>query len=482
MKTRKSLIFFCLISITLFAPPAFADKTTGHGAVVWLPIAKAKILTGSQYFPTTLRTIQQAKESILAAMYLINVAPALEDGNPASILLESLISAKKRGLTVKVILDDSQFSINYNAYKRLKQSGVDVSFDTPQKVLHAKGIVIDSKTCILGSFNWTRASLEDNYEFAALIEGPSQAKELLDYISKIGLSPGTPIQPENPQGPKFPVSLLISSPEPLLFKLFTDQSEKALDLYLYLLKKAQTQNSSQIQINYEEFAKALGYTENYYRNVIQPLRKLIGKFGLIQRNFLSKELTLKYIPSRNYITIPDAYWDYGFYHKLSFAAKYMYLISLNEAQESGRNPYWFRSNKDLTRIYHISGAPITHAIDELEQENILEVYRQRPDESGGFLNRLANRYRLNPLQSPGQFAQALNALSSKYGADLTAKAHELSGQLNEPNDLEKIQTYIELINTYGYEKVREVNSKVASYHRESGFRGLSQVILLLKGN
>ena len=95
--------------------------------------------------------------------------------------------------------------------------------------------------------------------------------------------------------------------------------------------------------------------------------------------------------------------------------------------------------------------------------------------------RPANDYRLNPLQSQEQFQQALQALSEKYGSDTTQKACELSSQLNEPKDLEKIETYIGLINTYGYEKVREVNSEVASKRRETGFHDISQTILLLKG-
>jgi len=502
---RVSLtLFFCLVSSL-----AFAGKAIGHKAMVWHPVAKADILIGKDYFQATQQAIHEAKESIYVAMYIINVTPVPDD-NPASVLLESLISAKKRGVYVKAILDDSKFSINYNAYKRLQLAGIDVYLDSPQSVLHAKGIVIDSKICILGSFNWSRASLSDNQEFAAYIEGRQQAKKLLDYISKIGLSPEPPIQPQHPQGLKLPVILLAPSPKPLLSELFTSHSEKAFDLYLYLAKKAQAHRpqghglasdsqsqrpEGQIKINYKEFAQAIGYTNNYYFNLFQPLKKLTRKYGLIEHKPWSKFLTLKYAFSEDCIIIPNPYWDYGFSQKLSFPAKYMFLISLAEAQKSSRNPYWFRSNFDLSEIYHISERSITKGISEMEEENILEVYRHRPEgrglasdsqshkpeEPGEFEERQANDYRLNPLQSQEQFQQALNALSAKYGADITFKARELSGQLHEPNDLQKIETYIELINTYGFEKVREVNSQVASHPRESGFHDISQVILLLKG-
>jgi hypothetical protein len=99
---------------------------------------------------------------------------------------------------------------------------------------------------------------------------------------------------------------------------------------------------------------------------------------------------------------------------------------------------------------------------------------------GKFEARPANSYRLNSLPPAGKFQQEFDALSNKYGADITGKAGELSAALNEPKDIEKIEIYIELINSYGYNKVKQVNSKVALYRRETGFRDLSQVILLLK--
>ncbi|MEK6728357.1 MAG: phospholipase D-like domain-containing protein, partial [Candidatus Omnitrophota bacterium] len=488
---RHILLSILIISFAFIATPVFGAETTGQKAVVWPHLAKANVLLGEDYFQTTHQAIQNAKESIYVAMYLINLEPTPTD-NPASILLEGLISAKRRGVYVKVILDDTTLKVNYNAYKRLQQAGIDVSLDSPKAVLHGKAIVIDSKICILGSFNWSRASLYDNYEFATYTESLQQAKKLLDYISKIELSPQPPIQPQHPQGLKLPVSLLTSPPKPLLFELFTSHSEKAFDLYLYLAKKAhrteghglpsvrteghglpsdrqnhrqshsQNQQTITIKINYQEFAQALGYTKNYYFNLFQPLRKLTRKYGLIQHKPWSKTLTLNPITSQEYIIIPYAYWDYRLDKKLSFPAKFMFLVSLAEAQKSQRNPYWFRSNEDLSRIYYISERAITNGITELEKENILEVYRHRPEEPGEFDDRPANDYRLNPLQSQEQFQQALQALSDKYGLDPTQKACELSSQLNEPKDLDKIETYIGLIKTYGYEKVREVNSEVAS--------------------
>jgi hypothetical protein len=45
-----SRILLVLIILALTATPASANKTTSQKAVVWLPIAKATILTGQDYF------------------------------------------------------------------------------------------------------------------------------------------------------------------------------------------------------------------------------------------------------------------------------------------------------------------------------------------------------------------------------------------------------------------------------------------------
>lgn len=464
LRGRQLWVLFFLL-LTFLASAAFADNS--------------QILTGKEYFLTTLQAIQQAKKSVLVAMYLINVGP-VADENPASMLLESLISAKERKVAVKVILEESQ-SINHNAYNRLKQKGVEVYFDTALKVLHAKAIIIDSKICILGSHNWTRAALNDNYEFAAYIEDTKLAEKLIDDIAKISLSPERAEKPKEQAGLKLPVSIMTSLPKPSLFGVFTSQAGQAFDLYLFLAKKAQETDSDVILIDYDEFAsKGLGYFKKERMDIYRVLRKLDKKYGLIKYEAGGSEVILIKIPSLSYITIPDAYWEHGWDRKLSLSGKYMYLIALCEAQKSNLDPHWFRSGEDLTQIYHISKASIANGTNELERENILEIYRSKPEVPGKFEARPANNYRLNSLQPAGKFQQEFGALSNKYGADITGKAGELSAALNEPKDIEKIEIYIELINSYGYDKVKQVNSKVALYRRETGFRDLSQVILILK--
>jgi len=477
-----------IITISLLLTPLVIPAQAG------IQTDQSTILTGRAYFERLHESLDQAKDSIYVAMYIINIAPEPRPDNPAYILMQDLVNANERGVYVKVLLDDSKLAINYNAYKLLKNAGIDVSFDSPARLLHGKAVVIDSHICIIGSFNWTKASLYNNHEYAAYIESPEEAEKLIGHMKEVRLSHALPVsEPAEEKGVMLPVSVIANPVKqgevtPPLSRLFTSHAEKSFDLYLYLLKKAQDPSSSlsfplpreSIPIDYKELGQALGYTENYYFHVFQPLFKLTHRYGLTRHRPWSKHLTIvdSDSPSQS-ISIPYTYWTYNYNNTLSFPAKYLYLIALNEARSSSRSPYWFRSNADIALKYHIGERSITKGISELEKENILEVYRSRPEEYSQFQQRPANTYRLNPLTSENTYNSTLKGLSDRYGEDILQKAQKLSGMLDEPKDTEKIETYIGLIQKYGYKRVLEVNQEVAKKRKETGFRSIEQVISLL---
>ena len=460
------LLIATLITISLLLAPLTtlsADDTT--------------LLLGKDYFTTLHNALQKAKDSIVVAMYIIKIPAEGDKNDPVWTLTEDLIDAKKRGLSVKVVLDDSRFNISYNAFKKLEASGVDVSLDKATKLMHGKGVVIDGEICFIGSTNWTRTSINSNDEFSILVRSPRVGKRLVDYISGIRLSDNVPILREKVSGVEIPAGLLTGGDG--LSSLFTSHAVKSFDLYLYLVKKSTLLGSPKIRIDYEELGRYLGYTSNYYFNVRQPLNKLVKRYRLLTHKPWSKYLKVKPLAG-NTFTLPYTYWEYGFDKELGFSAKFMYLVSLLEAEKSSRDPYWFRSVKDLGNIYHIGERSVSKGVGELEREDILEVYRHKPRERGAFGDRPANVYRLNPLVSLSDREGALGVLNSKYGQDTVDKARALSNQLNEPNDITKIKTFIELINTYGYDRVRDANLIVSSKRRESGFRSIEDTISLLK--
>ena len=110
--------------------------------------------------------------------------------SPTNILLKELIDARKRGAHVEVILEvrdreDRTTKGNRRTGKILSEGGVEVIFDSVSKTTHAKVMIIDEQSTLLGSTNWTYSALSNNNEVAVLIRSKEVAKELLDYFNKV---------------------------------------------------------------------------------------------------------------------------------------------------------------------------------------------------------------------------------------------------------------------------------------------------------
>lgn len=77
---------------------------------------------------------------------------------------DALIAAKKRGVNITVVLDAVQTSEFRNEARYIVHHGVPVYLDSRHGIAHNKVILIDDRTLITGSFNFTRAAEEENAE------------------------------------------------------------------------------------------------------------------------------------------------------------------------------------------------------------------------------------------------------------------------------------------------------------------------------
>lgn len=126
---------------------------------------------------------QQARKSISVSAFLLD--------DPK--LLQSLIEAKRRGVDVRVLLDQSAVkeilnhvpggerlkklplgSIpNLGAIKTLKEAGIPVRLFEPHDgltCLHGKIAIIDGKTTVMGSANFTQQAMTRNRELALTVD------------------------------------------------------------------------------------------------------------------------------------------------------------------------------------------------------------------------------------------------------------------------------------------------------------------------
>ena len=104
--------------------------------------------------------IDGAKKTIRVQMYFFTSKP----------IADALIEAHKRGVKVKVILDKSQQKMTYGRFRVLRRAGISVYFDGEHATANNKIILIDRRTVITGSYNFTKAAEEKNAENVLIIK------------------------------------------------------------------------------------------------------------------------------------------------------------------------------------------------------------------------------------------------------------------------------------------------------------------------
>lgn len=149
--------------------------------------ADVEVVPPRAYTDVLLREVRAATSSITACLYLYAVNPA-RPGSEAMRIAEALAAAKARGVRVTVVLDAGKEwrgeeslepGKNRAAYDHLSGLGLDVFFTTAPAVAHAKAVVFDEASVLLGSTNWSEAAFNRNVEANALIRGRRAARETL---------------------------------------------------------------------------------------------------------------------------------------------------------------------------------------------------------------------------------------------------------------------------------------------------------------
>jgi phosphatidylserine/phosphatidylglycerophosphate/cardiolipin synthase-like enzyme len=170
------------LAILLFLPPMGL-----HGEDPSPPTVT--LLKDEQFFHVLQDRIADATEQIVVGMFLFKTTDRFS--NRAAMILDSLVTASKRGVDVRVLLEktdrhhDSLNRYNMATSKELRQHGVDVLFDSPETTTHTKVIVIDKRFVFIGSHNFTHSALFYNHELSVMIDDPELAQDVLQYLKKL---------------------------------------------------------------------------------------------------------------------------------------------------------------------------------------------------------------------------------------------------------------------------------------------------------
>lgn len=110
--------------------------------------------------------IENAKSYIYAPVFFIT------DKN----ILNALISAKNRGVEIKVINDATNSHSIYSIHKKLREEGIKVKTENYAGKMHMKSIIIDDRYSTIGSMNFTRSGENKNDENVIIIDNKEIAK------------------------------------------------------------------------------------------------------------------------------------------------------------------------------------------------------------------------------------------------------------------------------------------------------------------
>ena len=100
-------------------------------------------------------------------------------------LSDAIITAHRNGLTVRVISDNDKMYDRGSDVGRLSQAGVNVRIDLSPEHMHHKFMIIDGRTVMTGSYNWTRSAETRNEENLISVDDPQLAIRFTEEFERI---------------------------------------------------------------------------------------------------------------------------------------------------------------------------------------------------------------------------------------------------------------------------------------------------------
>ena len=169
MKKRSTVISFMIFILLTFCTTSNAINLTLNNTPAQVYFSPKGGCTDA-----IVREIDNATMEVLVQAYSFTSAP----------IAKALINAKKRAVSVEVILDKSQKTAKYTSATFLANMRIPTYIDSKHATAHNKIIIIDKETVITGSFNFTTAAEEKNAENVIIIKSKELAGIYLDNFLK----------------------------------------------------------------------------------------------------------------------------------------------------------------------------------------------------------------------------------------------------------------------------------------------------------
>ena len=188
--TAAALLTLCVAAAVWALAPAAKDETPGPAAVEDNIAVFFSPRGGCE--DAIVAQLKLAKKSIDLQAYSFTNAE----------IARAVVDAKDRGVKVRVVLDKSNETDHYTAATFLVNHNIKPWIDSEHAIAHNKIIIIDGKTVITGSYNFTRSAETSNAENLLIFNNKPKITEAYTKNFVQHLSHSEAYSPAVPKGDK----------------------------------------------------------------------------------------------------------------------------------------------------------------------------------------------------------------------------------------------------------------------------------------
>jgi hypothetical protein len=371
---------------------------------------------------------------------------------------------------------------NRMAWEYLRAHDIDAYFGDVAGPLHAKAMIIDSSTVILGSTNWSDAAFKKNTEASALIQSREFARAAL---AELGAIKALAIRDNDTVAARVPVKFL--SDTALLGRMVTARSEQLLDMYMYLLRQSYLLPAdSTLVLDYDPLIHYLGMDSLELKRsrgyINEDLKKLQDRYKLLRlktHQGEDAEVRLEQMAGE-YVAVPSGYFIWHWQRQLDLPGKVMELLSLYYSSISPNRPGWSVGIENLGKRHGVSQAFVWMGTMELRRKNLLDVEHFPLPQDGKDLPRRPNVYLPLSLYDPAALATAWKSLESKYGREETDRARKYAVTVFKDSDPAAVEQLMNLEKEFGTDRMEKASKVILRMKADNPKRTFGYFIGIVK--
>ena len=382
---------------------------------------------------------QQIKNQLAYAQSSVYVAVAWFTDKELFAIFCGLI--EKNGLIVHLLITEDE--INRKAgidFEKINTLGghfysLDTSANGNYAKMHNKFCVIDEKTTILGSYNWTN-NAQNNHESVVIIEDePETAIDCIDQFYKL-----VNANPANKN-----INLALNRAQ-ILHKALLENNHKSIEKALAKFVELSTE-TNEIVVN--EISKLI--TENKFQNAIIELEKLLSswqsviiyvdpKIAILQAEIKSLEIIIEVLTAQKGNLEQKVYqFNIQYFQNLGEIIKEILALEMKikEAEK-----------KQETKDYKETKAQYDAFNDALNEANKIEI-NKLDDELKAELKKLYNQ--AVKLCHPDKY-------QTQEEKDIVNEWFVKLNEANQKNDIETVRQILYDLENKNFNKIHQTNT------------------------